>query len=199
MNKLLLREYQPICAEGCRIDILTEAEHKLKNEGFTILTGVIQVANRENGNRRRYPREVLEREMENYSKLIREHRAYGELDHSDNEIVSLAHVSHLLVRHFWEGDNVMGVVKVLKTPSGLILEQILAGGGVLGISSRALGSLNEAGIVGEDLQIISYDIVSAPSAPGAYLHLQEGQQRNYDPKKVFTKADRIYRALMDIK
>ena len=198
----LLTEWQPLCKDGmCRIDILTEAEKQQRNEGFTMLTGIIQVADAVNGNGRIYPRRVLDSEMKKYEKLIRENRAYGECDHSDKEIVELQNVSHMLVRYFWENANIMGVIKVFKTPKGQILESILQGGGTLGISSRALGSLTETAqgnVVNEDLALIAFDIVSAPSAPGAYLQLKEGQERAFDYKKAFTKADRIYRSLRDV-
>jgi hypothetical protein len=123
-------------------------------------------------------------------------------DHSDKEVVELQNVSHMLIRYFWDNNNVMGVIKVFKTPKGQILEQILQGGGTLGISSRALGSLtetNQGAVVNEDLAIISFDIVSQPSAPGAYLRLQENQQpQQYSYHKAFSKSDRIYRALYDV-
>jgi hypothetical protein len=199
----LLKEYYALCKDGlCRTDILNEDERRMRTDGFTILTGIIQVADETNGNNRIYPFEVLDNEIKKYDKLVRESRAYGECDHSDKEIVELQNVSHMVTRWFWEGKRLMGVIKVLKTPKGQILEAILQGGGVLGISSRALGSLTETqggNVVNEDLALIAFDIVSQPSAPGAYLHLQESQQRNFDPQKVFSKGDRIYRALMDIK
>jgi hypothetical protein len=203
MSKILLKEFLPLCADGmCSVNLLTEAERKLKNDGYMLLSGIIQVANRENGNQRIYLKDTLAREMEKYQKLISENRAYGECDHSDKEIVELQHVSHMLIRYWWDNNNVMGVFKVLKTPAGKILESIIQGGGTIGISSRSLGSLNEVNgkqVVGDDLILIAYDAVSQPSAPGAYLRLQENQQpQQYSYHKAFSKSDRIYRALYDV-
>jgi hypothetical protein len=200
MNKILLKEFFSLCeGESCNIGLLTEGERKLKNDGFMILTGILQRADFRNQNGRIYKKNILEREIENYQKSIREARSYGELDHCDEAVINLKNTSHMIIRTFWNGDDVMGVIKVLKTPSGAILEGIVKSGGTIGISSRALGSLKESpqgSIVGEDLEIICWDAVSQPSVQNAYLHLNESRQ--YDSKRIFTKADRINRILNNI-
>ena len=94
----------------------------------------------------------------------------------------------------------MGVVKVLPTPSGDILRSLVEGGCQLGISSRGLGSVRESMgggvIVEDDFQLICFDFVSDPSTPNAFMYLKEGKQ--YKEPNIFTKADRINRALNDI-
>ena len=141
--------------------------------------------------------------MENYSKAIAERRAFGELDHPERSVVNLSEVSHLLTKVWWNGDDVMGEVEILPTPKGKIYEAIVLAGGMTGISSRGVGSTkkrhtNEGSVdeVDDDYQIICYDVVSEPSTQGAFLH--EGRNVDVDPKKTWTKADRIWRALNEI-
>jgi hypothetical protein len=194
MSKKLLREYYELCEGGVCQDLLTEAEKKFVADGGMILTGKLQEAEKENGNRRVYPTEVLRREMKNYDKLVRERRALGELDHPDDSVINLKNASHLVTEVWWDGNSVMGKVKVLDTPSGKVLRSLVDSGVSLGISSRGLGSVSESAggavTVQEDFQLICFDFVSEPSTPGAYMSLQEGVE-----KRIFTKADRINRAL----
>ena len=194
MSKKLLREYYELCEGGVCQDLLTESEKKFVAEGGMILSGKLQEAEIENGNRRVYTSEVLRREMKNYEKLVREHRALGELDHPEDSVINLKNASHLVIDIWWDGNSVMGKVKVLDTPSGKCLRSLVDSGVSLGISSRGLGSVSEgmngAVIVQEDFQLICFDFVSEPSTPGAYMSLQEGIE-----KQIFSKADRINRAL----
>ena len=90
MSKVLLQEYFELCPEGrCPVHILTESEKKLVNEhGAVFLTGIIQTADAKNGNGRTYPREVLQREIENYQKLVKDNRALGECDHPDDSVIN---------------------------------------------------------------------------------------------------------------
>ena len=194
MSKKLLREYYELCEGGICQDLLTESEKKFVAEGGMILSGKLQEAEIENGNRRVYTTEVLRREMKNYEKLVRERRALGELDHPEDSVINLKNASHLVIDIWWDGNSVMGKVKVLDTPSGKCLRSLVDSGVSLGISSRGLGSVSEgmngAVIVQEDFQLICFDFVSEPSTPGAYMSLQEGIE-----KQIFSKADRINRAL----
>jgi hypothetical protein len=201
MSKKLLREFHALCPNGvCDITLLNEQEKHLKNNGYTVLTGIMQTAEVRNGNGRIYPKRTLEREMENYQKLIKENRACGQIDHPESEIVELANASHMVIRTWWENNEVWGSIKVLKsTPSGQILEGLIKDGVQLGISSRALGSVKETSqgtMVEDDLTLIAFDIVSEPSTPNAYMHLRE--MKEIKNNKILTKADRINRALNDI-
>lgn len=201
-DKLLLREYNALCPDGvCDVTLLTEAERKLKDGGYKILTGIFQSANKKNGNGRVYGRGILEREFNNYQKIIRERRALGEIDHPDESVVNLKNASHMVLRTFWQGDDLWGTIKVLKnTPAGKILEGLIMDGVQLGISSRGLGSLeetNEGAMVQEDFQLICMDIVSEPSTENAFMKLQEAKKVSVS-EDVFTKADRLNRILNDI-
>tara|TARA_R100000664_G_scaffold34083_1_gene53853 strand:- start:1048 stop:1656 length:609 start_codon:yes stop_codon:yes gene_type:complete len=197
MKKVLLREYYELCEGGVCQDLLTEEEKKFVANGGMMLSGKLQEADVQNGNGRVYPQPVLEREMKNYTKLVKERRALGELDHPDDSVINLKNASHMVTEVWWDGPSVMGKVKVLNTPSGKILQELVNDGVKLGISSRGLGSVRESKgqtIVEDDFQLICFDFVSEPSTPEAYMALQESKNR----PNIFTKADRINRLLNDI-
>ena len=196
-DKFLLREYYELCEGGVCQDFLSEEEKRqVASDGTVYLTGVMQKANQLNGNGRVYPRHVLVREVRNYQKIVNEGRALGELDHPEDSVVNLKNASHMVTKVWWDGDSVMGKVKVLNTPSGEILKSLVGSGVTLGISSRGLGSVHEDNsgntVVEDDFQLICFDFVSEPSTPGAYM-MKEHKETN-----VFTKADRINRILNDI-
>jgi hypothetical protein len=163
-----------------------------------ILSGKLQEGDRQNGNGRVYPTNVLSREIKNYKKVVDDARALGELDHPESSIINLNNVSHLVLDIWMDGKVVMGKLKVLDTPSGKILRSLIEGGAQLGISSRGLGSVEKRGdktMVQDDFQLICFDIVSDPSTPDAYMHISE----NKIPKnKIFEKKDRINRLFNDI-
>jgi len=197
MSKYLLTEYYELCPNGTCEDLLTEAEKRMVQEGHMFLTGVMQRAEAKNGNGRVYPSKVLEREVENYKKLVRDRRAVGELDHPDSDVVNLKNASHIVTDIWWDGQDVKGKVQLLNTPSGQILRSLVDGGVKLGISSRGLGSVAEsAGLttVQDDFQLICFDFVSEPSTTGAFMMKENKERRN----TIVTKADRINRALNDI-
>lgn len=149
--------------------LIKEAEEKNQD---IIMKGILQKANTENRNGRVYPLEILKREAKKYEESVRENRATGELDHPDSAVVSLSNVSHMVTEMWWEGDTLMGKVKLLNTPSGEILKGLLKSGVMLGISSRGVGSVknkNGLDVVQEDFELIAFDFVSSPSTPGAYL------------------------------
>ena len=83
MKKVLLREYYELCEGGVCQDLLTEEEKKFVKNGGMMLSGKLQEADVQNGNGRVYPQTILEREMQNYAKLVKERRALGELDHPE--------------------------------------------------------------------------------------------------------------------
>ena len=200
MSKVLLREYYELCEGGVCQDMLTEAEKRYVKNGGMILTGKLQEAEVQNGNGRVYPKKILEREMKNYAMLIKESRALGELDHPDDSVINLKNASHMVTDAWWDGNNVMGKVKVLNTPSGKILQQLVNDGVKLGISSRALGSVNESEgqtVVQEDLQLICFDFVSEPSTPNAYMALQEAKDIRIETD-IFNKKYKLNRMLNEI-
>tara|TARA_B100000214_G_C23955442_1_gene622569 strand:+ start:62 stop:655 length:594 start_codon:yes stop_codon:yes gene_type:complete len=176
--------------------LLTEEEREGNKSGIhLVLAGKIQAAGKKNGNGRIYPKPILEREMKNYEKLVREGRAIGELDHPDSSVVELKNASHLVTEVWWNGDDVMGKLKILDTPAGKVAKQLVKGGVQLGISSRGLGSTRQQGkttMVEDDFQLLCFDLVSEPSTTGAYLVAESQVKSN------LTKADRINRALNEI-
>ena len=199
-NKVLLREYYELCEGGVCQDFLTESEKREVADGKAMyLTGIIQRAKAKNQNGRVYPREVLEREIENYQKVVRENRALGELDHPEDSVVNLKNVSHLMTQIWWDGDSVMGKCKILNTPSGQILQSLVQSNVTLGISSRGMGSVHEDRqgntVVEDDFNLICFDFVSDPSTIGAFMSLAEGKVKTTN---VYTKADKINRLLNDI-
>lgn len=190
MTKYVLREFYQLCDGGKCDDFLTENEKiQVKENKAFYLTGVLQRADALNGNGRVYPRHILEREIENYKTVISQNRAIGECDHPNDSVINLKNVSHMVTDIWWNGNDVMGKIKILDTPAGNILKSLIQNGVTLGISSRALGSVNEKGgktIVEEDLQLICFDIVSEPSTKGAFLNLSEVKKR-----QEITKEDKL--------
>jgi len=195
-DKLLITEYFSLCEGGVCQDFLTEDEKRqVREDGAMFLAGVMQRADAQNRNGRVYPRRILEREMSNYQKLIKERRALGELDHPDQAVINLANASHLVTESWWDGNDVMGKIQILNTPSGKILRSLVESGVTLGISSRGMGSVTENAqgtIVEDDFNLVCYDMVSEPSTTGAFM-MKEGKEPN-----IITKADRINRALNDV-
>lgn len=151
------------------------AESMEKNGGRLIVHGVLQRAEAKNQNGRVYPRPILEREVEKYlTESVKQRRALGELDHPDSSIINLNNVSHNIIDMEWRGNDLVGKVEVLTTPSGNILRELFRAGIKLGISSRGMGSvkqLDERTVeVQDDFELIAFDFVSNPSTHGAYLH-----------------------------
>ena len=198
MSTQLLREFYELCEGGVCQDLLTEEEKRFVGEGGVMLSGVMQKCNQENGNGRIYPENVLKREINNYQKLVDDRRSLGELDHPDDSIVNLKNVSHMVTKCWWDGNAVMGKIKVLDTPSGNILKSLVRSGVKLGISSRGLGSTKKQDgktIVEDDFQLICFDFVQEPSTPGAFM-MSESKKRSIN--EIFSKADRLNRILNSI-
>ena len=184
MKKILLTEFNELCKDGICRDLLSEREKREVENGTLYLSGRIQTADKKNGNGRSYPFKVLKREVDNYKKIVQDNRACGELDHPDDSVINLKNVSHIVTDVWWEGKDVMGKIKVLDTPSGRILKDLINAGVKLGISSRGLGSVKESmgnTVVQEDFELICFDIVSEPSTPNAFVYPKE-QSRMYENK-----------------
>jgi len=141
--------------------------------GRTLVKGVLQRAGAENQNGRVYPKNILDREVKKYQQLIQERRALGELDHPESTVINLKNVSHNIKEVHWEGDDVVGTVEILPTPSGNILKELLRAGILLGISSRGMGSTEPLSgnrvQVKEDFELLCWDFVSNPSTHGAFM------------------------------
>ena len=178
-------------------------ESKELNGGKIVLKGVLQKSDTLNQNGRVYPRVILEREIRNYQKFIRENRALGECDHPDSSVVELKNVSHIIRRAHMDGDVVYGEVELLDTPAGKILQSLVESGVTLGISSRGVGStIEQSGhnVVQDDFQLICWDFVSEPSTPGAFM-MREGREVSRKELNQYFNAsdriDRIYNEILD--
>jgi len=150
-------------------------EEKLGKGKQYYIEGVFLQSELTNRNGRMYPEGVMDKEVGRYMmEQVKNNRAYGELGHPDTPSINLDRVSHLIVDLRKEGTNYIGKAKLLETPMGNIARGLLDGGANLGVSSRALGSLqmNKEGVnvVQDDFMLsTAADIVADPSAPDAYV------------------------------
>ena len=169
MERQVLVDYIPFKVTPQQIN-----ESISENDGRVIVEGVLQRSGAKNQNGRIYPKDILAREVANYKATqIAEKRALGELDHPESSVVNLNNVSHNILDCWWNGDDVIGKVEILGTPSGNILKELLKAGILLGISSRGLGSVKELDegtvAVEDDFELICWDFVSNPSTHGAFM------------------------------
>jgi len=184
MGKKLLIETHTLKSSPVQL-----TENVSKENGNIIVEGILASAEVKNGNGRYYSKELWEREMDKYQTLIEERRSMGELDHPESQVINLQNVSHIITEWNWDGDNVMGKIQILPTPSGNILTELIKNGVTVGVSSRGMGSLEQRGGVMEvqdDFELLCWDFVSTPSNPGSFMGvLQEGKQIfEYDYTKV---------------
>ena len=146
------------------------------------IKGIFLQADIKNRNGRVYPMEILQKEVARYNKkFINESRAYGELGHPDGPTVNLERVSHMVTELYPDGKNFVGEAKIMETPMGKIVKNIMNEGGKLGVSSRGMGSLNQkngANYVRDDFYLATAaDIVADPSAPNAFVEgIMEGKE-----------------------
>jgi hypothetical protein len=176
-------------------------QSKIENDGRIVMKGVLQKADTLNQNGRVYPRAILDREVRNYQKFIAENRALGECDHPDSSVVELKNASHIVREAYMDGDVCHGVVELLDTPSGKILQSLVESGVTLGISSRGVGSTKRNGdydAVQDDFQLICWDFVSEPSTPGAFMMREGRVVREDELNNFFNKSDRIHRLFNEI-
>jgi len=146
------------------------------------IKGIFMQADIKNRNGRIYPMEVLNKEVRRYNKeYINEKRAFGELGHPDGPIVNLERASHMITALYPDGKNYIGEAKILSTPMGEIVKNLMDEGAKLGVSSRGMGSLdqkNGANYVRNDFYLATAaDIVADPSAPNAFVEgIMEGKE-----------------------
>ena len=177
------------------------------NNGKLIVSGIMQrgsTSNEKNFNQngRSYPLPILKRESEKYKNVfVRERRALGELDHPESSVVNLGNVSHNIVDLWWDGNDLMGKIEILPTPSGNIAKELLKAGIRLGISSRGMGSVRELGEgkveVENDFEIVCWDLVSNPSTQGAFMSpLNESVSHNKQNK--YTKVHSLINDIISV-
>jgi len=176
------------------------------SDGKLLVTGTLQRAEAKNQNGRIYPKEILEREATKYmDNFVKQRRAMGELDHPESSVVNLKNVSHNIVDMGWDGDDLVGTVEILPTPSGNILKDLLKAGILLGISSRGLGSVKKdmreaADVVQDDFDLIAFDFVSNPSTQGAFMYpagkITESVNQSSTIINPYQNIDRIIRDII---
>jgi hypothetical protein len=169
MSKQILIEYSIFRPNPTSLNEVRENPSK-----NLIVEGVVQRADAKNQNGRVYPKETLEREVEKYMEgPIAENRALGELDHPDSSIINLKNVCHNIRSLWWDGDDLMGKIEILPTPSGNILKELFLNNITVGISSRGMGSVRPLGEgtveVQDDFELLCWDFVSTPSTQGAFM------------------------------
>jgi len=172
------------------------------DNGPLIVQGVVQKAGEKNQNGRVYPKKVLDREIQNYKDgPIAQNRAYGELDHPDSQVINLGNTCHVVRDVWWDGDDVIGKIEILDTPSGRILQTLFNRGLTVGISSRGLGSVKEVYEsntveVQDDFELLCWDFVSTPSTHGAYV--QPVSQLNEGISSPIYRYDNVNSIISDI-
>ena len=165
------------------VQVLTEETNGKKDYK---IKGVFMQADIKNRNGRIYPVETLAKEVRRYTKeFIEKKRAFGELGHPDGPTVNLERVSHMITSLKPEGKNFIGEAKIMDTPYGKIVKNLIDEGAVLGVSSRGMGSIQQQGgrnLVGKDFYLATAaDIVADPSAPDAFVEgIMEGKEWVWD-------------------
>ena len=196
--------------ESRNVDIIKESKTMLDHSKPFEFYAVLQKYNTPNRNGRVYPEKILKREAENYKKMINKGIALSELNHPESSLIDLDRVSHAITDVWWEGNVLMGKIKLLTSPGfhergivstkGDLAANYLRQGVTLGISSRGVGSLKKVGEqneVQDDFELICFDLVSSPSTPGAYLFLNKEDKHLYDENLEEEKKTNIERHIGD--
>tara|TARA_B100000780_G_scaffold104892_1_gene73422 strand:+ start:447 stop:1094 length:648 start_codon:yes stop_codon:yes gene_type:complete len=179
------------------IEVLTEAT---TNGGKSYkIRGVFMQADIKNRNGRVYPVETLAKEVKRYTnEFINKKRAFGELGHPDGPTVNLERVSHMITSLKPEGKNFIGEAKIMDTPYGKIVKNLIDEGAQLGVSSRGMGSIQQSqgkNIVGRDFYLATAaDIVADPSAPDAFVEgIMEGKEWVWDNGMLKSRSVEAYK------
>lgn len=174
-----------ICEVNESIEYITEAAEDGKKQYF--IEGIFMQGDIKNRNGRVYPAGVIAKEANRYNEeFVQKKRAFGELGHPDGPTINLDRVSHMITNLRQEGSNFVGKAKIMDTPMGRVVKNLMDEGACLGVSSRGMGSLkpNRQGImeVQDDFMLATAgDIVADPSAPNAFVRgIMEGVEWIYD-------------------
>jgi len=185
------------------IEYITEDDEEGK-KNYRI-RGVFLQAEVKNRNGRIYPLSVLEKEVSRYNKeYVQKNRAFGELGHPDGPTVNLERVSHMITKLHPDGKNFIGEAKIMDTPYGKIVKNLINEGAKLGVSSRGMGSLEPrrgAQVVKDDFYLATAaDIVADPSAPNAFVEgIMEGKEWVWQNGAVKEMDIEAYRKELDMK
>ena len=168
-----------ITEQNDQLDYLTEEDEKGGKNYF--IEGIFMQSEQKNRNGRIYDKKVLFNEAKRYDKeYVKANRAMGELGHPNGPTVNLERVSHKITELRYEGNDVYGKAKILETPYGKIVKNLMDDGVKLGVSTRGMGSLEEKNgvkYVGKDFMLAAVDIVADPSAPDAFVDgVMEGKE-----------------------
>ena len=173
-----------ICEELNDVEFICETSKTGKNY---FIEGIFMQANVKDRNGRVYPKEILQKETKRYEQnYIKQNRAFGELGHPDGPTVNLERVSHMITELKEDGNDFKGRAKILDTPYGKIVKNLIDEGARLGVSSRGMGSLKPVGRNISQVQSDFYlataaDIVADPSAPAAFVNgIMEGKEWIWD-------------------
>ena len=164
--------------------VIVESNENGKKDYF--IEGIFMQSEIKNRNGRIYPKEVIQKEVKRYNKeFVQQDRAFGELGHPEGPTINLDKVSHMITKLEEDGNNFVGRAKILSTPNGQIVKNLIDDGAKLGVSSRGLGSLESKGnaqYVKDDFQLATAgDIVADPSAPEAFVEgIMEGVEWVYE-------------------
>jgi len=164
--------------------VIVEGKEDGKKDYF--IEGIFMQSEIKNRNGRIYPKEVIQKEVKRYNKeFVEQDRAFGELGHPEGPTINLDKVSHMITKLEEDGNNFVGRAKILSTPNGQIVKNLIDDGAKLGVSSRGLGSLESKGnaqYVKDDFQLATAgDIVADPSAPEAFVNgIMEGTEWVYE-------------------
>jgi len=162
-------------------------------DGEIYMNAILQKYDTPNRNGRIYPEKILRRENERYQEVIKKGGAISELNHPESSLIDLDRASHIITETWWEGNRLVGKLKLLTSPAylkegviscvGDVAANLLRQGVTLGISSRGVGSLTKNGEyneVQEDFELICFDLVSSPSTPGSYLFKEDESSDSVD-------------------
>ena len=174
-------------------EMIKESYGKIEHSKPFEFYAVLQKYNTPNRNGRIYPEKILKREAENYKRAIEKGLSISELNHPESSLIDLDRVSHIITDMWWEGNQLMGKLKLLTSPGfherGIVscpgdqAANLMRQGVTMGISSRGVGSLvkkGEQNEVQDDFELICFDLVSSPSTPGAYLFLNKEDKNKYE-------------------
>ena len=166
------------------IEIVTEAADNGEKKYF--IEGIFLQGDITNRNKRRYPMEMLKEKVHSYIKeFVEQKRAFGELGHPDGPTINLERVSHMITELKQSGKDFEGKAKIMDTPYGKIVKNLIDEGAKLGVSSRGIGSIEEkngVNVVKDDFRLATAaDIVADPSAPAAFVRgVMEGKEWVYE-------------------
>lgn len=193
-----------ICEVTEEIEYITEAGGEDQKKG-TYIKGVFLQGNLKNRNGRVYPMETLDREVNRYNKdFVERKRAFGELGHPQGPTINLDRVSHMITELKKDGNNYIGKAKIMETPMGNIVKNLISEGAQIGVSSRGMGSLKQKNGINEvqnDFHLATAaDIVADPSAPDAFVEgIMENVDWVYDERYGWKAIEAIHEYKKEIK